>query len=297
MKKLVSKEFKIGLTTIICALILFFGIDYLKGINIFKPENYFYAKYQNVNGLAVSSPVLINGFKVGLIRSIEYDYTNPGNVIVELSLDKQLKVPAGSKALLKADLLGTATIELQLNNYVGTNHTIGDTLIGIYDAGMMGTVTEKMIPQVELLLPKIDSILSGLNDIVANGKLKETFQQVNSMTAQLDESSRSLNKLLKNDVPVIMSNLKTTTSNFSEISNKINSINFNELVTSVNSTLNNAYELTEKMKSKDNTIGLLLNSDGLYNNLNSTISHADSLMIDLKANPKRYVHFSIFGRK
>ncbi|MEG1721489.1 MAG: MlaD family protein [Bacteroidales bacterium] len=297
MKKLISKEFKIGLTTIICALILFFGIDYLKGVNIFKPENYFYAKYKNVTGLAVSSPVFIDGFKVGLIRSIEYDYTDPGNVIVEMSLDKKLKVPAGSKAILKADLLGTATIELELNQYVGAHHAIGDTLMGINDAGLMGTVTEKMVPQLEVMLPKIDSILNGLNNLVANAKLKETFLQVNSMTAELEASSRSLNKLMKNDVPVIVGNLKTMSANFNEISQNVKEINFEELVSSVNGTLANVKEITDKMKSKDNTLGLLLNSDGVYQNLNNTLRNADSLVIDLKANPKRYVHFSIFGKK
>lgn len=297
MKKLISKEFKIGLTTIVCALILFFGIDYLKGVNIFKPENYFYAKYKNVTGLAVSSPVFIDGFKVGLIRSIEYDYSDPGNVIVEMSLDKKLKVPAGSKAILKSDLLGTATIELELNHYVSSHHAIGDTLTGINDAGLMGTVTEKMVPQLEMMLPKIDSILNGLNDLVANAKLKETFLQVNSMTAELEASSRNLNKLMKNDVPVIVGNLKTMSANFNEISQNVKEINFNELVSSVNGTLANVKEITDKMKSKDNTLGLLLNSDGVYQNLNNTLRNADSLVIDLKANPKRYVHFSIFGKK
>lgn len=297
MKKLFSKEFKIGFVTIICALVLFFGIDYLKGINIFKPENYFYAKYTNVTGLAVSSPVTIDGFKVGLIRSIEYDYAHPGNVIVEMSLDKKLKVPAGSKALMKTDLLGTATIELQLNKYVGTHHAIGDTLIGTSDSGLMGTVTDKMVPQLEVMLPKMDSILSGLQDILANGKIKETLINVNGMTAELESTSRSLNKMMKSDVPVIMGNLKSMSANFNEISQNVKTIDFNEIIASVNKTLTNVEELTQKMNSKDNTIGLLLNSDGVYQNLNNTLRHADSLMIDLKANPKRYVHFSVFGRK
>lgn len=297
MKKLFSKEFKIGFATIICALILFFGIDYLKGINIFKPENYFYAKYNNVAGLAVSAPVTIDGFNVGLVRSVEYDYAHPGNVIVEMSLDKQLKVPAGSKAVLKSDLLGTASIEIQLNNYVGSHHAIGDTLVGVIDSGLMGTVTEKMVPQLETMLPKIDSILSGLQDIVANGKIKETLVNVNGLTAELESTSRSLNKMMKNDVPVIMGNLKSMSSNFNEISQNVKAIDFNEVVASVNKTLSNVEQLTQKMNSKDNTIGLLLNTDGVYQNLNNTLRHADSLMIDLKENPKRYVHFSVFGRK
>ena len=140
MKKLVSQEFKIGLVTVICGVILFVGIDYLKGINIFKPNNYYYVKYKNVSGLAVSSPITIDGFNVGLVRSIEYDYKDPGNVIVEISLAKQLKVPAGSKAILSTDLLGSASIELKLNHYVSSTHSVADTLIGENNAGLMGSV-------------------------------------------------------------------------------------------------------------------------------------------------------------
>ena len=297
MKKLFSKEFKIGLITLICAIILIFGIDYLKGINILKPENYFYAKYSNVAGLAVSSPVTIDGFKVGLVRSIEYDYAHPGNVIVEMSLDKQLKVPAGSKAVLATDLLGTASIELKLNQYVGTMHAIGDTLEGATDAGLMGKVTESMIPQVEQMLPKLDSILSGIEEIIAEGKIKETLINVNGLTAELQQTSRSLNKMMKNDVPAIMGNLKTTTGNLATLSNNMKDIDVDALAQSVRRTLDNVDQITAKLNSTDNSLGLLLNSDGVYRNLNNTLAHADSLVIDLKANPKRYVHFSIFGRK
>ncbi|MEG1616175.1 MAG: MlaD family protein [Bacteroidales bacterium] len=297
MKKLIGKEFKIGLVTIVCALILFFGIDYLKGVNIFKPDNYYYIKYKNVTGLAVSGPVSIDGYKVGLIRSIDYDFNNPGNVIVEVSLDKKLKVPAGSKAVVVTDLLGGASIELKLNNYVGAHHAVADTLEGVFDAGLMGTVSEKLLPTLETMLPRIDSILSGLDQIVNHAGLKESFQNVNTITGELEKSSRSLTQMMNKDLPVIVSNLKSMSTNFNEVSQNVKEINFNQTISSINTTLSNVEQLTQKMNSKDNTLGLLLNSDGLYQNLNNTVIHADSLMIDLKANPKRYVHFSIFGKK
>jgi phospholipid/cholesterol/gamma-HCH transport system substrate-binding protein len=297
MKKLLSKEFKIGLITIICAAILVFGIDYLKGINILKPENYFYARYGSVAGLDISSPVYLDGFKVGLVRSIEYDYAHPGNVIVELSLDKQLKVPSGSKAILATDLLGTASIDLKLNTYVSAMHVAGDTLEGGVDAGLMGNVTQNMLPQVEQMLPKLDSILTGLQTLLAEGRLKETLINVNEMTAELNTTSRNLNKMMKGDVPAILGNLKTTTSNLAKLSDNAKDIDVDALAKSVERTLANVEEITKQLNSTDNSLGLLLNSDGVYRNLNNTLAHADSLMIDLKANPKRYVHFSIFGRK
>lgn len=296
MKKQISQEFKIGLVTILCAVILFVGIDYLKGINLFKPDNYYYVKYKNVTGLAVSAPVTIDGFKVGLIRSIDYDYNNPGNVIVEISLDKKLKVPAGSKAVINSDLLGTAGIELQLNQYVKSMHAVSDTLVGEYDPGLMGTV-DKIVPQVENLLPRIDSILAGLDQIINHAGLKETFQNVNSLTAELEKSSKGLTKMMNNDMPVIMKNVKSMTSNFNEMSESMKKIQFEETIASINTTLANVNKVTGQLNSKDNTIGLLLNSDGLYQSLNHTVASADSLVVDLKKNPKRYVHFSIFGKK
>lgn len=114
---------------LIALLVLFFGIDYLKGINVFKAANYYYVSYTNVNGLTVSSPVTINGFKVGQVRDINYEYDNPGHVLVELSLDKKLKVPSGSKAIIKSDLLGTASVELQFSTSADS-HDVGDKLIG-----------------------------------------------------------------------------------------------------------------------------------------------------------------------
>ena len=114
MKTLFRKELMIGLTVLVMLLILFFGIDYLKGINVFHPANYYYATYENVEGLAQSAPVTVNGYKVGLVREIEYEFDNPGHIRVELSLDKQLKVPRGSRAVLTTDMLGTSTIALEL---------------------------------------------------------------------------------------------------------------------------------------------------------------------------------------
>ena len=137
MNKTYSKEFKLGLTVIICAVILIFGINYLKGINILKPDNYYYVEMKNVQGLANSAPVTIDGFKVGLIREILYNYEKPGSVTVEISLDKQLKLPKGSKINMVTDLMGTASFNIELNKYVGSYYSIGDTIEGGKSAGLM----------------------------------------------------------------------------------------------------------------------------------------------------------------
>ena len=115
MKKIFRKEVIIGICVLVALAILILGIDFLKGVNVFKPTNYYYASFENVEGLAVSSPVMLNGFKVGQVREMEYEFDNPGHVLVEMSLDSRLKVPQGSKAVLGTDILGTASIVLHLS--------------------------------------------------------------------------------------------------------------------------------------------------------------------------------------
>ena len=292
MKKIGNREFKIGLVTIICLLILFFGIDYLKGINIFKPENYYIIKYKNVAGLATTGPVTLDGFKVGIIREINYDFNDPGNVLVEISLDKKLRVPEGSKAVIITELLGTAYIDLKLNNYVSTYLNIGDTLQGDADPGLMGSVSQ-MMPTVENLLPKIDSILSGLDKIVNESKLQESFININGVTKELEKSAKTLNSLMGR-MPSVMNNISSASDNLAQVTGKINNLDFESVIASANETLSNTAKFTSQLNSRDNSLGLLLNSDELYKNLNNVLNSTDSLVIDLKKNPKRYVHFSIW---
>lgn len=297
MNNMLTKEFKIGLATVICGLILFFGIDYLKGVNIFKPENYFYIQFNKISGLVDSAPVVLDGFKVGMVREMNYNYSNPGSVVVEIAVDKSLKLPKGTKAVIVSDLLGTAQIELKLNKYVSEYHQISDTLQGEFDLGLMGTLSDKLVPQVELLIPKIDSILTGLNELFHHSKLQESLQNVHAITTELEKTSKSMNKVMDRDLPVLMKDMKSTMANLSQFSSTINDLDLHKTINSINATLANVELVTKQMTIADNSIGLLLNSDGLYNQVLTTIGHTDSLLIDLKQNPKRYVHFSIFGKK
>ncbi len=292
-----SKEFKIGLVTILSGCILYFGIEYLKGINVFKPENYYHVKYKNVSGLTISSPVTIDGFKVGIVRTMKYDYDDPGNVIVEFSIDKELRLPEGSKAIATMDMLGTSSIVLQLNQHVSKNHEVGDQIIGENDNGVVDRLTNQLLPQVEQLVPRIDSILQGINVIVNHSGLQQTLEHVNSMTRELDQTSKSFNRLMAKDVPTIMNNFETISTNFVAVSEDLKQANFQEVAASAQETLDNVKRITEQMNSTDNTLGLLMNSDKLYLNINTVLGSTDSLLVDLKKNPKRYVHFSLFGRK
>ena len=292
-----TKEVKIGLIGIAALAMLIFGINYLKGINMFQSANYYYVEYTNINGLAGSSPVYANGFKVGTVRSINYNYAKPGHVTVEVEVDKEMRIPKGSKGELVTEMLGTVKMNLLLDNSATEFCQPGDTLPGKTNTGLMGAAEEKLVPQIEQMLPKMDSILQSLNKLLSDPALTATMHNAEKLTANLDVTTRQLNSLMQKDLPQITGKLITIADNFSVISENLKGIDYAATINKVDSTLYNVQLLTEKLNRKDNTIGLLLNDPTFYQNLSTTTANAASLLEDLKAHPKRYVHFSLFGKK
>lgn len=294
--KYITKEVKIGIAGIAALCILVYGINYLKGIHMFKPSSYFYVKFENINGLTKSSPVFADGYRVGIVRELYYDYEKPGNVVAEIDIDPELRIPKGSTAELTADMLGGIKMSLLLANNPRERHEVGDTIPGMLNNGIMGKAAD-MVPQVEKMLPKLDSILGSLNKLLADPALPATLNNVRDLTASMAVSSRELEKLMKNDIPQLTGKLNTIGDNFALISNNLKEVDYAAAIQKVDSTLANVKALTDRLGQKDNTIGLLLNDPTLYNNLSATSANAASLLEDLKAHPKRYVHFSLFGKK
>ncbi|MDR1525290.1 MAG: MlaD family protein [Tannerella sp.] len=289
-----SKEAAIGVVTIISLVLLYLGINYLKGVNLFKPTNYYYVSCTNVRDITISSPIFVEGFKVGLVRNIEYDYSSVNKITLEISLDKGMKINKGSYVSIESTLLSGAALHIQLNKFVSEYYKPGDTIEGRLKTGMMSSVEESILPQIVDLIPKIDSILVGLQTLVNNPALSQSLNNLESTTKQLETSSKQLNTLLKNDVPEIASNLKTTSLNLSTFSSDLNKLNLDQSINSLNSTLGNINTLTLKLNSSNNSLGLLLNDTLLYRNLNYTLDNASGLLLDIKQNPKRYVRLSLF---
>lgn len=305
MKKKYTKELIIGISVAVMLLILVFGINYLKGINLFKASNYYYASYTNVAGLAQSAPVTINGYKVGLVREINYEYDNPGHVKVEMSLDKKLRVPKGTKAVLVCDMLGTATIQLQMAHNTDF-HDVGDVLIGETAPGLLDGVQKDVMPTLGSVMTKIDSLLTELNYIVSNPALVNSVNRLDDIMAHVETSSANLDRSLAS-MPVLASDAGVTMKNATEISNNLKTISADLSVVSaqlknmpIDSTLTNVHHITEslesmtqKLNSTNSSLGLLLNDRGLYDNLNGSAASLDSLLRDVKKNPKRYISIKL----
>ena len=290
------KEVKIGLIGILAIGMLIFGINYLRGVAMFKSSRSYYVEFNNINGLPISSPVFANGYKIGLVRDIQYNYEKLGTVTVEVEVEEGMRIPTGSKGELVTEMLGTVKMNLLLNLESQSYLQPGDTLQGFANNGIMG-VAETMVPKLEQMLPKMDSILNSLNKLMADPALAATLHNAEQVTANLTVTTHELNKLMKNDLPKITGNLNSMTDNLNTISYNLKGIDYAATMRSIDSTLYNVRVLTNKLNSKDNTIGLLFNDPTLYNNLSATTSNAASLLEDLKSHPKRYVHFSLFGRK
>ncbi len=294
--KYITKEVRIGIAGIIALCILVYGINYLKGINMFKPSSYFYVKFKNVNGLAKSSPVFADGVRVGIVRDIYYDYNQAESVIVEVELDTELRIPKGSSAELTSELMGGVKMDILLANNPREKYAIGDTIPGNLNTGMMESVAALM-PQIERMLPKLDSIMTSLNTILGDQSIPATLHSVEKMAANLEVTSGQLKVLMGQDIPQLTGKLNTLGDNFISISDNLKKIDYANTFNEIEQTLANVKMITEKLNSKNNTVGLLLNDPQLYNNLNATTANAASLLEDLKEHPKRYVHFSLFGKK
>lgn len=298
--KFFTKEVKIALTGIVAVTLLFIGINFLKGINVFQASNTFYVKFKDINGLTISNAVFANGYPVGIVREIFYDYKNSKNVVVRIELDDEMRVPQGTKAEIETELMGGAKMNLVLGSDPLHFMTPLDTIVGGKYEGSLSKM-EAMIPTVVKMLPKLDSIMDNLNRLTSDPALLNTLHNAADITADLKTTTTQLNRLLKNDVPQLTARLNRIGENVESLTGDLAKVDVAGTMQSINLTLENTKKITEdlstKMGSKDNTLGLMLNDRALYDGLTSTVNHADSLMIDLKAHPKRYVHFSVFGRK
>lgn len=298
MKKLFNKELAIGLSVVLAMLILFFGIEYLKGVNVFKAANYYYVTYTNVNGLAISAPVNASGYKVGIVREIAYEYDNPGHVLVEISLDKNLKVPVDTRAELATDLLGTASIILHMPE--NTDYCKpGDKLEGFMATGMLENVSNELLPAVSAVMPKVDSLLNAVTALASDPALLASIQRLDKITANLDKATQLMSASMKplpsvmNNADSITTNITTITADVKEFTNRMNDMPLDSTLQNLHNTTKALNDILSGLQTDKSSLGLLLNNPELYNNLNATVSSLDSLLIDVKKNPKRYISIKL----
>lgn len=301
-----TKEVRIALVAIVGLVVLFFGLHFLKGMPIFSNDDVYYVTFDNIDGLTVSNGVFADGYQVGNVKAIDYNYKERGKVVVALQVDNDLRIPKGSSAEISKDLMGNIQLNLLMANNPRERVEPGDTLQGTNASGLMGSV-QQLMPQIEQMLPKIDSILTSVNMLLADPSIVRSLHNIETVSANLTTTTAGLNQLVgqvNQRVPGLMAKADyavgkagTTFDNTSRLTGKLADLDIASTMAKVDQTMANVQRVTDQLNGKNGTAGLLVNDRALYDNLNATMRSADSLLIDLKSHPKRYVHFSLFGHK
>ena len=294
-KKTFTRELWVGLLGILALLIIYLLINFFKGVNVLKEGKRFYVKFDNIGEIVNTSPIYLNGYKVGYVSNIIYDFNSTDGVFVEINVDKRLNIPQGSYAEVNNKMLGSSTISLRLgkgNKFV----TPGDTINGYLNGGAMQEAGN-MLPQINAMIPKVDSILVSLNNILGNPSINRSVNNVEQLTHELGKTTAMLNSLLKNEIPEATEKLIKIEDNMLAVSSQLSEVDYKRMFATLEESATNLKQITEALSNGEGTAGMLLKDSTLYNNLNSTCAAATALLEDLKEHPKRYVHFSIFGRK
>ena len=297
MKKFFTREVKVALLVTTALIILYFGLNYLKGINLFNPINKYYAKYESVEGLVASSPVYVRGYKVGQVNSITYDFSNEIPFVIEFTTEKSLKLPKGTVAEMFDDgLMGGKAIRLVMSKndeYISD----GDTLSALKVAGLMDFLSGQLLPALYKTVADVDSTIVNIQQLIASAEIKNSLKSIESVTSDLSITSERLKNLMDGKIPAVVANIDTISVDLKKVSSDLKDFEYTELLLKVDSTMANLRSLSNSLNDKDGSLGLLLRDQSLYNSLDSTVNSANLLLRDLKENPKRYVHFSLFGRK
>ena len=287
-----SREFKVGVLAIVCLGILYFGFNFLKGINIFSPTNVYAGTFDRINGLTAQAPVYIKGYQVGLVESIQYDFKQNPSFTVNVSIDKTIELPRGTQMALVADgLLGGGAIELQLPMMPNRAmpYQKGDTLSTHIVPGLVDNLQTGLLANLDSLLNQANILLASLNSEVEEGSLRNTLRNVERITNDLTVSSRDIRSLTHQQLPALMTKVDSTMVGLQEIVNDVNAANIQQTIGNVDNTIKT---LNAALQSQDGTLGLLLNDKELYDNLNgalqnldNAVQNVDTIMMSIKARP------------
>ena len=294
-----TKEVKIAIVAIVGLVVLFLGMNFLKGLDLFSTDNRYYISFRDISGLSSSSPIYADGYKVGVVRGIVYDYSQSKDIIVEADINKDMRIPKGSSAEIVSDLMGNVKVNLLLASNPRERVNPGETIVGGINDGAMGQMKD-LIPVVQDMLPKLDSILASVNLLLQDPAIANSLHNVETVTGNLTVSTRRLNTLLgtlNSRMPGLLAKADGVMDNAQVVTSNLSKVDVEGTMSKVNATLDNVQAFTDQLNNNTGSLGLLMRDPNLYYNLNATVKSADSLLIDLKSHPKRYVHFSVFGRK
>uniref|UniRef100_A0AB33J6D0 MlaD family protein n=1 Tax=Prevotella sp. GTC17259 TaxID=3236795 RepID=A0AB33J6D0_9BACT len=299
MKKLFTREVKIAIVAILGVIVLFYGLNYLKGMSIFSNKYTYFVQFTDISGLSSSNPIYADGYQVGVVKGIQYNYNQAKDILVEIEVDNNLRIPKGSSAEIVSDFMGNVKMNILMANNPHERMVLGDTIVGVINGGALAQAAS-MMPTVQQMLPKLDSILTKVNQLLANPAIAQTLANAQQVSANLTTTTQQLNTLmagLNKNVPGMMTKVNSVLDHTNRLTANLAAVDVAGTMAKVDATIANVQSVTAKLNSNEGSLGLLMNDARLYNNLNATMLSADSLLNNLREHPKRYVHFSVFGRK
>ena len=286
-----AREIKVGILAAVCVFLLFFGLNFLKGVNIFSPTNGYHGVYYNLHGLEEQAAVYICGHKVGQVDKIHYDFTRDSAFTIDISIAKDIALPAGTQMALVSDgLLGGMAIELQMPAYTPQSKLIehGAVLPTTYVPGLMESVQGDLLAHIDEAIQGVDSLVAALHQQLEGDHLKATLTNVDRISGNLTSVSSDLKHMMNNQVPRIVNNADTAVANLNTVVADIKRADLAATVARVDTAVDNVNALVTDVRKPIKP---------LLQHIDATVISADSLIVDLKAHPKRYVHFSLFGKK
>ena len=301
----ISSELKTGLIALGAIAIFIWGFSYLKGEKLLDKSRYFYAEYNNVQGLVSSGAVTINGLKVGKVDAIYFHPKKTGKLVVKFSLENPIKFSKNSVAQIYApDFISGKSIKILPKND-GQIAVSGDSLRGNVEAGILGALNDQIAPlqsKVESFLINADTLLQGFNQIFdedSQVNIKQSLTKLNATLTTFKNASKSLDGMLAEDgkIDSILKNANTASINLANLTDSLNNANLKTTAQKLEETVKNFNSILAKVDKGEGSLGKLLKDEGLYQNLEGATKEMEELLREMKLNPKRFVHFSLFGKK
>jgi phospholipid/cholesterol/gamma-HCH transport system substrate-binding protein len=245
-KTFFTKEVKIGLSFVVALAFLIWGINFLKGVNLFTPSNHYYLKYENVDGLVVSNGVFIKGYKVGQVRAIKYDFTQKESFVVDVLMNQDIKLPKGTIAyLFDESILGGKGINLVFSEEKDY-HTSGDTLTTDVQGGLMASLAG-IVPSIQSTINHADSLIVSANALINSAEIQNSLNNFASITAELHKTSKGLTKMIDQQFPPIIDNVNQICSDLKTVTGQLGEIQYKDIIESLDSTLVNLEEFTNSL--------------------------------------------------
>ncbi|WP_025883142.1 MlaD family protein [Porphyromonas uenonis] len=295
-KRLTRQTVKIGFFTLLAIVLLYLGITYLKGLTISARSKTYYVAMNDVTGINVATRVFVNGYKVGSVRKLDYDYRNNGETILTLTLDPSIKLPQGTQVQVAQTLFSGALVnlilpEVETGVYLNAKDTI--PMSTRRSAKSLEQLQSEFVPRISATLSRMDSVLLQANAILSNPNIEPTLAEVRQSAQHINASSAQLQRSLSS-LPVIMERIDHTSSDVESFASRLDSLQLQETIANLESTSRELKSFTQRLNQSNGTVGRLLNEDGLYNRIDSVTTSLDALIRDIKANPKKYVKLSLF---